>query len=146
MGALATWFRSWMHRLNPIHALERQTRVLLAAELDRSGPVSRSREEETSGVRAELLLLLQSIARVRPVGARREDSSFSGLDRLTGLLVLHYDSIDNGLQRAWRHRIRRDVERVAIRPEPELPGLRIRAAARENCGCQRQQREAAHHQ
>src|ERR1700681_2035853 len=93
-----------MDGLGPVNALQRHPGILLAPELKRGLPVSGGREKKTPGVRAKLLLLLQSVARVRAVLARRKNSSFSGLDWLTRLLVLHHDSIDYGLQRAWRRR------------------------------------------
>src|ERR1700694_5276172 len=103
MRALRTRFRSRMDGLSPVNALQRHSGILLAPELERRLPVAGGRKEETPGVGAELLLLLESVVGVSAVRARGENSSFAGLDRLAGLLVLHDYSIDNRLQRARRH-------------------------------------------
>src|ERR1700716_3207731 len=103
MRALGSRFRCRMDGLGPVNALERHSRILLAPELQRGLPIPGRREEKTPGVGAELLLLLEPVARVRAVDARSEDSSFPGLDRLAGLLVLHDYSIENRFQRARRH-------------------------------------------
>src|ERR1700738_874670 len=140
MRALRPRFRSRMDGLRPVNALQRHPRILLAPELERCLPVPGRREEKTSRVGAKLLLLLQSVARVRAVDARSENPSFTGLDRLARLLVLHDYSIENRFQRPRRHGVRSDVERVAVGPEPKLSRLGIRTAARESPGCERQHR------
>src|SRR2546423_11157219 len=145
MRILRTWFRSRMDGLRPVNALERHSGILFSPELERGLPVAGRRVEKTARVSAELLFLLETVACVGTISARRENSSFAGFDRLSRLLVLDDYAIDDRLQRARWHRVCGDVEGVVVGPKPKLSGLRIRPATHENCGSERQQCETPKH-
>src|SRR6266550_6504544 len=132
-----------IHRLNPIDTFERQSRILLASELNRGRPVTGGREEQPARVSTELRFLLQPVAGIGAVGAGRENSSLTRLDRLPRLLVGDNDSIEDGLERSGRCRIYRDAKSVIIRPEAELERFGSATAAHEHADEQQHQRQTA---
>src|SRR5687767_6377001 len=101
--------------LRPVDPLETQLRTLFATELNRGGPVATRREEEPSGVGAELLFLFESVVGVRAILAARENPALSPLDRLSGFLVGYHHPERNGLERARRTRVHRHAESIGIR-------------------------------
>src|SRR5438105_1682374 len=136
MRVLSAWLRRWAYGLDPVDALERHARILVAPELYRRRPISRRREEESTRVRAQLLLFFESVARVRAVRAGGEDSPFPGLDRLARFLVLHYYAVQRRLQRARRHRIDSHTKCVVVRPESQLRSFRTLPATHgRDCQC-----------